>query len=171
MRALLIASLIPSLCFGGELPYQLESLNKKHEKKIKEVNAVYVKELKKVRSKLTKSGDLDGANMASEFILKHEPKKVEKPKEDKSKYLFKGDEVTSWSWGYGGTLTINPDGTAYHTHWNGKKCKWTRVSGSEITMDGKDRGSKHRISFKNSMFAEVQFSSNRNHKTTLTKKR
>ena len=61
MRTLVILILLSTFTLAQDLPHELEKLKKARDNKIEQVDAIYAKELKKLKVEFTRKGDLTNA--------------------------------------------------------------------------------------------------------------
>ena len=123
----LVAALLSLVLAKAEgLPSELASLQEKRERKIAEIDRIYLQELEKLKITYTKRGDLESANLVVSIIAA----------------LTKGtdgenwmEKDTRWLWGSGGELVLRKNGTASHTGWN-RPGSWRKKDDHTILLDG-----------------------------------
>ncbi|MDQ8189190.1 hypothetical protein [Roseibacillus persicicus] len=109
----------------NRIPDDLERLNLQRERKIAEVNRIYLRELEELKVRYTKEGDLEMANKILAVISSFELKE-----EDETWYL----KVTKWRWESGGVLTLRSNGKATHTLWK-YPGKWEKQDDGSIRLE------------------------------------
>jgi hypothetical protein len=110
----------------GDTPPELKRLQEQRDRKIEEIDRVYLRELETLKIRYTKQGDLESANLVNDIIQSMITDKADK--------LPDTGEVTRWEWGSGGILTLSPEGVARHTGWN-QPGKWRRESDGSIRLE------------------------------------
>ncbi len=123
---ILFALAVSLIQVRGDTPPELMRLQEQRDRKIEEIDRVYLRELEALKTKLTKQGDLENANIVNDIIQSIAAEREEEMPDAKG--------ITRWEWGSGGILTLRPNGVATHTLWK-QPGKWRREADGSIRLE------------------------------------
>ena len=143
----------------GSVSSELDNIEKQRLKKIEAINTLYLKQFEKLKMEYMKKGDLASANQVQAKIDSISSKEVKSTKQ--------GLEDSIWTWGSGGTLTLQKNGVARHTSWGHSSGKWRKSNDGTVTITVGSRVFK--VTFINDVQGQVIFKQT-GAKTTITRK-
>jgi hypothetical protein len=110
----------------GDTPPELKRIQEQRDRKIEEIDRIYLRELEVLKIRYTKQGDLESANLVNDIIQSLGSEEVDELPDD--------GKTTRWEWGSGGILTLRPSGIATHTLWK-QQGKWQREADGSIRLE------------------------------------
>ncbi|MDB4310645.1 hypothetical protein OAK89_03010 [Akkermansiaceae bacterium] len=159
-----------SFAFGDELPNDVKRLQTQRDQAVKKIDAKFISQLEQLKKKHMNRGDLKAANAIQELIAGIAPQEDTDKLEDHSKTSQPTKtelEDSLWTWGSGGTLTLQKNGVARHTSWGHSAGKWKKYSDGSIKISVGQKVFK--VTFLDDMQGQVTLVET-GAKTTITRK-